>query len=284
MKRYLVTGARGWLAGELERRLAAFPEDYELKKTSVRGEGWDNESWSNYDGVFHFASVIYENDTEGINPAITSSVAGKCVADGVPWMLFMSSFSVYGSERRPDVVVDETTMPKPVTQYGRSKLASEEAAHAALYGSLTKLAIVRAPLIYGPGQRRGSFPALMGLARKVPLFPSTKNMRSMIFSQNLCELCRLLADAGAEGLFLPQDGTYYDTAELVRGLAERQGNKVRILPGTAGVAHATCRLSPKLGKLFGNARYRMVEGETERRYRIVNVDRALDITVESTAL
>ena len=274
-----MTGARGWLADELDRRLAAFPGEYSLDRVSVRDEAWLDGDWSGYDGVFHFASVVYGSDPEAVNAGLAARVAAKCGADGEPWMLLMSSFSVYGAELRPNALVGHSTEPSPATPYGRSKLASERAAQEALSGSATRLAIVRAPLVYGPGQRNGSFPALTALSRRLPLFPETHNARSMVYSQNLCELCRLLADGGSEGLFLPQDSEYHDTASLVRGLAARQGRKVRIIPGTSGATRLLASVSPRLGKLFGSARYDMAASDCGLPYRVVGVSEALDATV-----
>ncbi|MBM6785514.1 NAD-dependent epimerase/dehydratase family protein [Collinsella tanakaei] len=283
MRRYLVTGAKGWLAGELDRRLAAFPDEYVLDRVSVRGDEWLCADWSKYDGVFHFASVVYGDDSESVNAELSYRVAEKCSHDNVPWLLVMSSFSVYGAERCPDLLVDSTTCMSPATPYGRSKLASEEAAAKALGGSETRLAIVRAPLVYGPGQRKGNFPALISLSRSVPFFPATDNKRSMIFSQNLCELCRLLADSNAEGVFLPQDAAYHDTGRLVRALAERQGRHVVLVPKTVKLVHFLSGVSEKLGKLFGNARYRFEDDKIPYRYRIVSNEDALDETVDGVA-
>lgn len=280
MRRYLVTGASGWLEGELERRLRNFPGKYEIDRLSVRGDSWLDSDWTGYDGVFHFASVVYGNNPEKVNSALAMRVAAKCATDNVPWLLVMSSFSVYGAETRLNVVVDYSTNALPVSPYGKSKLAAEEAARSALEGTKVRLAIVRAPLIYGPGQKNGSFPALMALARKIPLFPETANARSMIFSQNLCELCRILADESSEGLFLPQDDEYHNTADLVKRLAKCQGRKVRFVRGTSGLANRLAGLSPKLGKLFGSARYEMASSDCGRPYRIASIQQALVETVE----
>lgn len=279
MRRYLVTGSRGWLAGELDRRLATFPGEYDLDCVSVRGEEWLASGWSGYDGVFHFASVVYGGDPESVNAGLTARVAAKCATDGVSWLLLMSSFAVYGAEVRPNILVDHSTKPVPATPYGRSKLASEKAAEEALFGSSTRLAVIRAPLVYGPGQRSGSFPALMALARKIPFFPETRNARSMVYSQNLCELCRLLADRRAGGLFLPQDSEYYDTATLVKRLAERQGRSVFVVPGTSGLTKRIATMSPRLGKLFGSAHYDMAASDCGFPYRPASVSEALRATV-----
>ncbi len=47
------------------------------------------------------------------------------------------------------------------------------------------VAILRPPMIYGPGSK-GNFPELVKLADKLPVFPAIKNQRSMLFIENLC--------------------------------------------------------------------------------------------------
>ena len=148
-------------------------------------------------------------------------------------------------------------------------------------GSPTRLAVVRAPLVYGPGEERGNFPKLVKLAARIPVFPSTRNARSMICSENLCELVRLLIDGQLEGLYLPQDPEWVDTACLVRDLGAVQGNRVGIVPGTALLMRAAARLHPKLGKLFGRTRYSLEASECGLEYRITDTSSAISRSLGS---
>lgn len=270
MRRYLVTGATGWLAGELERRLAAFPGEYELDRVSVRGDAWELADWSGYGSVLHFALVRGEGDSVAAEEALARRVAAKCARDGVPHLLYMSTFHVYGAESLPDAIVDGETEPAPATAYGRAKLAAERAIAGELGGTGVRLAVVRPPLVYGPGQEGSNFSSLARLAAKTPLFPETGNARSMIWSQSLCELCRLVCDRRSGGAYLPQDPAWVDTARLVRALGAAQGNRVRIVPGTAPLARAAARLHPRLAKLFGSARYSLGASECGMDYRLAD--------------
>lgn len=266
--RILITGANGWIGSELVRRLGKFPGRYSVNRVSVRGNAWENDDWSAYDSVVHLAADAYGENPEAANTELSRRVAEKCSRDGVSHVVLMSSFAVYGTEAiKKDVVVDGSTIPAPSNPYGRSKFASEAAMKAVLENSTSRLAIIRAPLVYGPGEKGGNFPKLVTLAKKAPIFPKTSNGRSMIYSQSLCELVRLLCDKQLAGIYLPQDYSYHDTSDLVRDLGAAQGKKVHIVPG-APLCHAAAGLNPKMGKLFGSDRYDLTASDCGLDYRV----------------
>lgn len=275
MRRLLATGAHGWLEEELERRLAAFPGKYKLDRVSVRGDAWERTDWSGYDSVLHLALVKDKGDSVAAEEALGRRVAAKCARDGVPHLLYMSTFHVYGVDALPDAAVDEGTAPAPVTAYGKAKLAAERAIAEELEGTGVRLAVMRPPLVYGPGQRGSNFSSLARLAARTPIFPETRNARSMIWSQSLCELCRLVCDRQSGGTYLPQDPEWVDTARLVRDLGAVQGNQVRIVPGTALLMRVAAYLHPKLGKLFGSARYALEASDCGMKYRLADTAAAV---------
>lgn len=291
MKRILITGATSWIGSEVAAHLATFSDGYEIERISLRGEEWKDRSWEGFDSVLHTAAVVYEGEKAGdmgglydeVNVALACEAALKSKAEGVPHFAFLSSFSVYGAEEGGVEEVGLRTEPRPATLYGKSKLAAERAL-GPLAGSGFAIAVLRAPLVYGPGCERGNFPRLARLARTSPVFPDVDNRRSMLYSRSLAELVRLLAEDGRGGLFLPQDAEHVSTSEMVRLLAEAQGHGIRLSRALGAVVGPLARTSPTLGKLFGSARYALEASECGYDYRVAGLDEAVWASVGKGAV
>lgn len=112
---------------------------------------WD-EAFADVDTVYHVAGTTFARRAEhyfAANHKGTETILGEAVKrrDRIKRFVYISSLAAIGPGRdgRP---VDETTSPAPVTPYGRSKLAAEEAVNAAR--DLLPITIVRPPAVYGP--------------------------------------------------------------------------------------------------------------------------------------
>lgn len=128
MKRILITGKTSWIGNELERRLAAFNDEYEVTRVSLRDAAWKNDSWEKYDSIVHAAAISHDGEgtaetMRDINVSLTYDVAAKAKADSVGHLIFLSSFHVYASDANGNVVVEKDTLPSPTTAYGKSKFA-----------------------------------------------------------------------------------------------------------------------------------------------------------------
>ena len=86
-----------------------------------------------------------------INAEGTRALAAQCAAAGVKHFIFLSSCHAVAGES--DDVLTDRTVPQPVTAYGRSKLAAEEAIKSVLADSGCAWTILRPPLVYGPGNK-----------------------------------------------------------------------------------------------------------------------------------
>ena len=108
------------------------------------------------DAVFHLAGrlqALHLDDFQRDNVVGTRHVAQACADQpNPPVMVYVSSVAAGGpaTEHAPRI---ETDTDRPVSNYGRSKLAAEQA--AATWASEVPLSIVRPPIIFGPADHEG---------------------------------------------------------------------------------------------------------------------------------
>lgn len=116
----------------------------------------------------------------------------------------------------------------------------------------TRLAILRLPMIYGPGCK-GNYKTLVKMAQKLPLFPTYHNERSVLRIDHLCEYLRTLAESGEGGLFWPQEDTYRSTPDMVFELAQTSGHHMLHAGWMNPFVKMAFYLPGKLGKLARKA-------------------------------
>ena len=271
-KRILITGAGSYIGQSVEAWLGQYPGQYQVDTLDMEDENWKKARFELYDAVFHVAGIAH-SDTGRIseekrrqyyqvNTKLTLETARRAKAAGVRQFLFMSSMIVYegavskscrqvcgrGQTGKAVRGISKATKPKAANCYGDSKLQAEKGLQK-LAGKEFKVVILRPPMIYGKGCK-GNYPRLAKLAAKSPVFPQTKNRRSMLYIDNLCELVRLLIDREEMGIVCPQNKEYVDTSELVRLIAEAKGHKIWLVPFTGGILKLVSMFPWKIGALF----------------------------------
>lgn len=179
MKRVLVTGASGMLGSEL---LLQAPPGVDVVGTDLRVNapvgvpGIDLadatlvaglfEQHGPFDGVIHAAAFTAvdlaeerEADARRANEDACRVLATHCAQRSIPLVVVGTDFVFDGMASRP---YREDDAPRPLSAYGRTKLAGEVAARAA-HPAGTR--IVRTQWLYGP--RGKHFPAtILGLAKE----------------------------------------------------------------------------------------------------------------------
>jgi dihydroflavonol-4-reductase len=112
---------------------------------------WD-EALAGVDTIYHVAGTTFARRAEDYfttNHKGTEAILAEAVKrrDQIKRFVYVSSLAAVGPgpDGKP---VDENTSPAPITPYGRSKLAGEEAVRAAR--DLLPVTIVRPPAVYGP--------------------------------------------------------------------------------------------------------------------------------------
>jgi nucleoside-diphosphate-sugar epimerase len=211
------------------------------------------------DVVFHVAGVVAarsEGEFLRVNRDGAAAVARAAAGAGVSRLVLVSSLSATGPSR-PGRPVDETSGPGPVTAYGRSKEAGEEAARAAG----VPLTVVRPPAVYGPRDR--AFLALFRAAARgvVPLLGDGTQELTLVHA---ADLARALVAAATSAATLggtyhaghPEPVTQRALADAVGRAVGRRARPVRI-PGPLvrallGVAGAAARAAGRAPLLDGD--------------------------------
>jgi nucleoside-diphosphate-sugar epimerase len=174
-------------------------------------------------GKAHEMKAIDDKLYFEINFELTRKLADEAKKQGVRQFIYISSVKVYGNIA--DAFVDETTTCKPDDAYGKSKLAAEEYLRS-IEDAHFRIAVIRPPLVYGPGVK-GNMIRLLALAeKKLPLpFGGIDNKRSMVFIDNLVELINRVAETEARGIFIAGDPEAISTQDLLRLIREYMNNR-----------------------------------------------------------
>lgn len=254
----LVTGADGFVGRHLCPALAQrgykvrgsvqraeLAAEVQAEEVVVAGDLGPDTDWAaplkDVDAVIHLAARAHVLRETSDNPASnfrrvnvlgTERLARMAASAGVRRLVFLSSIGVNGpaTAGSPFTEADE---PRPSGPYAASKWEAEERLRAVSAETGLEIAVVRAPLVYGPGVP-GNFLRLLGLVKRgLPLpLGSVSNRRSLIYAENLADLlvrCVECPEASGE-LFLACDDEVLSTPALVRALAAAMGARAALFP------------------------------------------------------
>ena len=277
----LVLGKNGYVSRCFQEYMKNFTD--EITAISVRGDRWKKCSFVGYDAVFNTIGLAHNDARMGtdeefirLNVELPTELAKKAREDGIPVFIHMSSMIVYGnsSETRKFEPITKDTIPTPDNIYGKSKLMGEEA--------LTKLkddsfhvALIRSSRVYGE-KDTDSIQMLTKFAKKMPIFPNIKNYISMIYSDNLCELVRLIAESKQDGIYWPQQECYICTSKMVKDISLVTGHK---LWSTKIFNPILFTVGKKIGivkKVFGSEGFDLnISNHFAGRYRVVSYEESI---------
>ena len=205
------------------------------------------------DVVFHVAGcVAARSDAEflRVNRDGAARLAGAAARAGVGRLVVVSSLSVTGPSR-PGQVLDESSGPGPVTAYGRSKRAGEDAVRA----SRVPFTIVRPAAVYGP-RDRAFLPLFRGAAHGiVPLLGDGGQEITLLHASDLARALVAAATAAST-----RGGTYHaghpqpvTQSALAEAVGRAVGRPVRCLRFPAPLVRTVLGAAGRVGRALGRA-------------------------------
>lgn len=228
MKNILIFGSGSYIGEAVAKWLLKKENEYAVTVMPSIGVSVEATDFSLYHVIYYVAGIAHQKETKEnthlyyeVNRDLACSVAKKAKKDGVGQFILMSTLSVYGMNVG---VIQKDTKEQPVTHYGKSKMQADRRIQK-LADNNFHVTILRPPMVYGAGCK-GNYQRLRSLALKTPVFPATKNQRSMIYIDNLCAYIERVIREDITGIRIPQNRDYVCTTEMVRLIAKEHGRKI----------------------------------------------------------
>jgi nucleoside-diphosphate-sugar epimerase len=260
---YLITGASGFVGSALIKRLLRekvrisatvldgeetghFPEEVErIIVQPLSGLSDYSSALHGINTVIHLAARVHIMQDTSSNPLEefrkvnlhgTERLARQAAETGVKRFVFMSTIGVNG-DNSGDKPYTEINGIHPHNPYSISKYEAELVLHRIALETCMDVVIIRAPLVYGPGNPGNFLSILRIVTKKLPLpLASVVNKRSLIYAGNLVDALTICAKhpAAAGQTYLVSDGEDVSTPELIRRTAKALGLPARLfsVPGS----------------------------------------------------
>jgi UDP-glucose 4-epimerase len=206
---------------------------------------------SSTDAVVHLAArtsvlgtIADPMGTFRVNVDATSRLAEQCRRVGVPSLVFASTNAVAGAGVAEGALINEATLPAPLTPYGASKAAAEAvlSAYQHTYGLLTT--VVRLANVYGPGmlaaEKDSIIARLLRASRggeTLEVYGSGEQVRDYVFVSDVVDTLLAAVDGRvAPPILAYGSGASVSVLELARTMRTVTGVKVplRHVPAKVG--------------------------------------------------
>jgi dihydroflavonol-4-reductase len=205
------------------------------------------------DVVYHVAGLVAarsEAEFLRANGKGTENVVTAVQRAGVARLVFVSSLAAAGpSQRGAPLSGDET--PRPVTAYGRSKLAAEQTVR----GSGLSWSIVRPPIVYGPRDREVLKVFRLARLRIAPVFGDGAQELVAVHAEDLAgALIAAASNPAAIGrTYTACHPEVFTSAQFGVAVAAAMGHSVKTLHIPQPVGRALLSVTEAAAKLAGQS-------------------------------
>jgi UDP-glucose 4-epimerase len=193
-----------------------------------------------------------------VNVDGTRNVVRAAASSGVKSFVHMSSVKAMGEGA--EGILTENDKCDPQTPYGISKQESEEVVRSESGRSGMKSAILRLPMVYGPGNK-GNMPRMIRWADRGFPFPLVQpdNLRSMVYVGNVAAaviavLESLCSGRMTQGTYIVKDETDYSTRMIYSSICRELGKVPRFLPLPAALGRIAGAISGDFRKVTSSFR------------------------------
>lgn len=251
----LITGSSGFVGSNFVKN----SKDFNITEIDLLVKKVEELDCTAIDTVLHLAALVHqmkgapEDQYLKINRDLALEVAIVAKKQGVKQFVFMSTVKVFGESTTEETSWNESSKCNPEDAYGRSKFEAEKLL-LELQDENFNVAIIRSPLVYGPGVKANMF-NLISLIDKFPILPlgGINNKRTMVYIGNLIALIQHIINKRASGIFIAGDTGSISTTSLVKMIAESLNKKVILIKIPKLIIFALSKLKPNsFRRLFGS--------------------------------
>jgi nucleoside-diphosphate-sugar epimerase len=225
------------------------------------------------DAVIHVAGLVkargfaefYAVNTEGTKNLLAAAEAG---AKGLRRFVYVSSLAAVGPSDDGKPVPDDAP-PRPVTHYGRSKLAAEQA--VLLAKDRVPVTVIRPPLIYGPRDRETLAFFTSVKNGVLPMTGDGRNTLSVVYGEDCAAACiRAAVNDGVPSgrTYFVEDGDVLVWRDALDAIEKALGKRAFVRFGLPlGVIKAAAAATQLYGMVTNTAQMLTLDKVRELRQR-----------------